>query len=78
MPETLWVYHVGMRPGFPVVEIKEGERFFYYEQITGKKWTKREINSGCGMKVEWKIGIPGLMYCSHCDEWFQPKQFEKE
>ena len=72
------MYHSGMRPGFPVVEIIEGQRTYYYEQITGKKWTLREINSGCGRLVEVKLGIPNLQYCSHCNEWFQFKQFEKE
>ena len=75
---NIFVFHTGMRPGFPVVEIKEGERFYYYEQVTGKKWTMRELNSGCGERVEYKPGIADLLYCSYCDEWFQPRQFEKD
>lgn len=74
------IIHTGIRPQNPVEEIKENERFFYLEKATGKKWTKREMNSGCYEATDQNICISvkgqTLIYCPFCDEYFAAKQFE--
>ena len=73
------IRHVGIRPKYPTHQVKLQYRYEYYqeEEVTGKIWTARELKSGCGEIVQVLKTLGDCIYCAHCDEWFNKKQFKE-
>jgi len=74
--------HTGIRPAAPIKELKRMFRAknvnTYLETLHGggtRIWTERELQSGCGVKIDVIKKINGVIYCPHCDEYFSEQQF---
>ena len=74
------VRHTGIILTGPVVKSIVKSRYYYTETLScggTRVWNGRELKAGCNGIVENIIGLRGLIYCKHCDEWFNTKQFEE-
>lgn len=72
--------HVGVRP-VGETTIMEGKRWELSEKLplgNVRYWDKRQLNSGCGNNVEGETNNRGLIYCPHCEEWFNKREFKNE
>lgn len=73
--------HIGIRPENPIHLVDFRKKIYYEDLPNGKekRWTLRQLNSGCGKDVKgemWLREDRGCYYCPWCDEWFSKNQWE--
>lgn len=71
--------HKGVRP-LHFLTLLDFKKSLYYEEYpdgTGKIWTTKMLNSGCGfvLKTEPRE-LRECWYCPRCDEYFSKSQWE--
>lgn len=91
--------HVGAKPKYPLRDLTEQElkdhsivpyvKFEEYPEsespVTGRFWTQKQLNSGCGAITRMNDAIAetwarnpsfyGATFCSYCQEHFPVKEF---
>ena len=76
------IKHIGIRPtGELRVLSDDKEVVIYVETLSDgstKRWTKKQLNSGCGAILADVTERDGLIHCTQCDEWFSKNQFQVE
>lgn len=80
--------HVGLRPEGEIKTTQEiyktesSLNYFYknhveeFEDGSKKIWNARTLASGCGNETKSAKRLGELIYCEHCDEYFNKEQFE--
>ncbi len=72
--------HKGIRPKYGLDYLDDGRiRKTYLERrpdgIT-RMWNLKLLNNGCGKVLTSEMLEDGdLLYCEHCEEWFNKNQF---
>jgi hypothetical protein len=67
--------HNGVRPMGDIIQVDKG---IYTEALAGggvKFWNNKTLNSGCNGLITTIVELEGLIYCPHCDEYFNVEQF---
>lgn len=74
------IKHIGERPLHPLRQEKDKikNEWTYIEALpdgTKRIWTERMMISGCNKQIESTEYMYNLIFCPHCDEYFNQKQF---
>jgi len=74
------IKHVGIRPKGELRVLSDDKKVMVYVETLDdgsyRKWTKKQLNSGCGAILANVQQKDGLIHCPQCDEWFSKNQFE--
>ena len=76
------IIHVGIRPQYKTKQKKHDikNEWIHIETLPdGSKvhWTERMLVSGCNKVISETSYMGDLIYCPHCDEYFNKKQFKE-
>lgn len=73
--------HKGVRPKGELVRVRSKGIRVWKEMLPDggyRLWNEQTLRNGCGNAIKVVREARGLIYCPHCEKWYNKEQFTDE